>query len=152
MYWWETTGCVRLCLCRCGCEHVLSNRLSYFIPCQSWACACFRLTLYSQYGLLRSERALLHPNIHHHNRLSLVVRAVVSFIQGFADPTIITPTFTIMGAVYELTAGAQSIRDLFLKTAELLTSMWLSSQVLIAPRWWQLPKAWNISWARHPME
>lgn len=51
MYWWETTGCVRLCLCRCGCEHVLSNRLSYFIPCQSWACACSRLTLYSQYGL-----------------------------------------------------------------------------------------------------
>lgn len=57
-----------LCLCRC--KHALSNRLSYFIPCQPWACACFRLTLYSQYGLLRSQRSLLHHNIPHHNRLS----------------------------------------------------------------------------------
>lgn len=65
---------------------MLSNRLSYFIPCQSGACACFRLMLYSQHGLLRSERSVLHHNIHHHNRLSLGVGVVGGFIQGFSDP------------------------------------------------------------------
>lgn len=51
--------------------------------------------------------------------------------------TIITPTYTIMGAVYELTAGTLSIRDLFLNTADLLTSKWLSS------RRWSLPAEEN---------
>lgn len=44
-----------------------------------------------------------------------------------------TPTFSIRGVVYSLTAGILHVRALLLNTADVLTQKWRSYQMLIAP-------------------